>query len=206
MRALIVLLVAIFSCSPSMANEHENSIKEVYRGSTNLPDWAAYSIFLEIANAHANELGHEDRFYKKVLNLDADDPDGASRIDFYRAWFFSSKSQADEEMASKTLAVVCPVDWQSMTFDEVIAAMEQRSSEQERIYKEHYEATLQQLTKPELKAFLNYLEGLKKRTAAVTFDKREYYAQRPSGELGADQERLCDRSANVLNRKKKDHL
>jgi hypothetical protein len=176
MKYLVILTVIVGVVFDPLTLRAEakdtDTIVEVYNGSTNLPDWAAYKTFLINVQGHGRENGHSDHYLGRVFSIDPNSADGLTKIEAYRELFDQSGSEIERQLDSVSDRIFCSGDWRAMSFDEVVDGLEERRAFRERTYEEHLEASMSLLDDEDRSAFLAYLVEIKKRTSYTRHDNR----------------------------------
>lgn len=185
MRAFVVLMVIVCgNLSPlALYAGPKPVVVESYIGSPNLPDWASYAIFLAQSKAFIDHPEHGDSYFAEVLGVDHQTPEGATIIAFYKSWFTASSLEVQREASSEELRILCSGDWSSMTADEYAKGQQELEAHREKLYRDHLEATLEQMHASVRTAFLNFLQERKKYITHSKVDMSEVYKSQSEGEL-----------------------
>ena len=167
----------------------EDMVIEAYSGGPEIPDWVSYSHFLVMVNGGF----HSDHIFGEAFDIRQDTIEGRSRIRFLESWFLESADAVDRERNASTYELLCSGNWQGMNLEQFIVGLEKLEPEVENIYQKEYDATVEQLSPSESRAFRSYLDESKLSTSYGDIDDRMYFEARGEEEFRTTHAATCNR-------------
>jgi len=198
--ALMVTFLALIGCKVVADDGEPGS----YQGSLELPDGIAYQTFLDMLDGLFFEPESGYRYVARAMGLDLDEAEERQQVESYTAFFLEKRKSLEWEQAQRMYQILCNVDMNSRTFDEVAEALDGSSKIRNDVARSQLVLILELFNDRERSSFTAFLDEVKKSTSYTTIDSAFHYERMPERGIWEDAEDMCGHYLEVMTQRELD--